>query len=443
MIRIVFLLSVITVIGILYFEHDIYWRPYNDTGQESLASIHAHGFAIANLGGLSKNPVIARDIDVENGKIKEYNHWPNGFFITLAVCIKLFGNTEVVGRSVALLYAITGLYLMAFAFKGKSGLSYLMVPVIMSTPIGRNCISFVFVDAALLFWIGFIAMAVSLRNKGSLFPTLTFRIGVILSPFFIQTIAPFAFFGACARYICDHKNKKVFFYDLLCVFGALAIVMVFLSWTSNGILSGAKELLEQFLHRASIKMRYQESVSFKDLLGIIKHHYYMNFGVLSILVPLTYLILLKNKAAQSFLLLAVFIYSLLLRNYVGVHIFANLPLISISLFTIANGIELVPMTESFAARAYVAAIILSTILFRNNYNYYILDKNVEAQINSFRRIKPELLNTNYNAFHVHDGDNWRIPQMFCGERIIRGIVNAEKKNPGIINLQKLTVTGAE
>lgn len=183
MIRIVSLISVITVISILYFEHEIYWRPYNDTGQESLASIHAHGFAIANFGGLGKNPVIAREIDVENGKIKEYNHWPNGFFITLAVCIKTFGNTEVVGRSLALFYAISGLYLMAFAFQGKIGLSYLMVPVVMSTPIGRDCVSFVFVDAALMFWIGFIAMAVSLSNKGSLVPTVIFRIGVILSPF--------------------------------------------------------------------------------------------------------------------------------------------------------------------------------------------------------------------------------------------------------------------
>lgn len=229
----------------------------------------------------------------------------------------------------------------------------------------------------------------------------------------------------------------------MCVFSALAIVIVFLSWTSNGILCGAKELLLQFMHRASINMRYQENVSFYDIFRTITHHYYINIGILSILVPFAYLSLLKNKAAQSFLLLAVFIYSMLLRNYVGVHIFANLPLISISLFTIANGIELVLIAEYFAARACVAVIILLSLLFKQNYTYYMVDKNIEAQINSFRRIKSKLLNTNYNAFHVHDGDNWRIPQMFCGERIIRGIVNAEKKNPGIINLQKLTVTGVE
>lgn len=441
--KLLFCLSALAVIAILYLGRSSYWRPYNDTEQESVASIHAHGFAIANFAGLGRNPVVARHIDVQTGTVVEYNHWPNAFFLTLAAAIKLFGNTETVGRSVALLYTIPGLYLLAFAFRNRNGLSYLVVPIVICTPIGRACLPFVFVDAALLFWIGFMAAAVSLIHSNPSLSTRLFRAGAVIAPFFIQLIAPFAFFGAVARYLCGHRCRKTLWYDLLCVVGAFLLVLFFLSWTSKGVAAGASELAAQYLHRASVSMRYEENVSFVDLIRTMAKHYYLNLGMFAILLPLAYANLIRQRSPQVCLLLAALVYGVLLRNYVGIHVFANLPLISVSLFTLWSGIERITVAEGLAGRTSIALLLVISFFTTSGFSYYALDHAVNYQVRPLRSMEGEVLRSQYNCFFVQDGDNYRIPQMFCGERVVRGIMAGEKKKMGVINLEKGTLTAAE
>ncbi|MBU5636454.1 hypothetical protein KOM00_06865 [Geomonas sp. Red69] len=435
-----FCVSVLAVAAILYLRRADYWRPYNDTPQESVVSMHAHGFAVANFAGVWPNPVLARDVDVEHGKITEYNHWPNAFFLTLAAAIKLFGNTEMVGRSLALLYTIPGLYLLAFAFRNKSGVSYLAVPVLLVSPIGRDCLSFVFIDAALLFWIGFLAAAVSLTRDRPATATRLFRLGSLVAPFFIHLIAPFAFFGALARFWWGHRDRNVLCRDLLCVVGAFCTVMFFLSWTSSGLAAGARELLAQYLHRANLSQRYSENIGLFSLLITLAKHFYVNLGYFALVLPLAFVNLARRRSLQAYLLPAVLVYTLLLRNYIGLHVFANLPLVSISTFTLVAGAEQVWPDERLWPRVALGAVLVASLFPTRLFSYYCVDQHVNAQVRALRLLEPEILKSPCNSFTIVGGDNYRVPQMFCGERVVRGIVNGEPKRHGVIDLGRRTVT---
>src|SRR5712692_6983153 len=90
----------VVVLGVY---RNVYWRPFDDSPQEATVSYHAFGFAAANGAGLGQNPLVARDIDVRESRIRPYPHWPNGFFLLFEAVLRVFGRTEAVGRSFAIL----------------------------------------------------------------------------------------------------------------------------------------------------------------------------------------------------------------------------------------------------------------------------------------------------------------------------------------------------
>lgn len=436
------LLSLLAVAALLYVGRAHYWRPYQDTPQESVVSMHAHGFALANFAGLGRNPVIAREIDVANGAVSEYNHWPNAFFLTLAAAIKLFGNTETVGRSLALAYTVSGLFLLAFAFRNKTGLSYLVVPVVVASPIGRDCLSFVFIDASFIFWIGFLAASVSLTRSRPLLATRLFRSGALVAPFFIHLIAPFAFMGGVARFLCAHRDKRTLFYDLLCVVGAFVAVILLLCWTGRGFVSGGQELLAQYLHRANLSQRYNENVGLATLFAFLGDYCGVNLGPFRVLLPFSYLYLVRQRSLQSHLLLAVLVYSLLLRNYVGVHVFANLPFVAVSFFTLVSGLERM-REQSAGLRWAVAGCLLVSLFLPRHFSYYDLNGVVMFQTKALQSLRADIERSPYNRFTILNGDNCKVAQFYCGERVLRGIVNGEEKRRGVIDLKYRTVLPAQ
>lgn len=450
-----FFFSLISVIIILIVQKQVYWRPYNDTLQESLASFHAHGFALANFAGLGKNPFVARDIDVKEAKIHVYNHWPNSFFLILGIAIKIFGNTEMVGRSVAISLTLTGLYLLAFAFRGKNGLSFLGVPLLLITPIGKAAIPFVFIDASFIFWIGFLSAVISLHGTRTRVYNCLFRFGIILSHFFIHLIFPFAFFGAIARFL-QHKNVKELTIDLLFVLISFTGIIVFLSWTDNGFRDGFNELLLQFLHRSNISLRYSENVTFIQLFLTLSRHLIYNMGILSIFLPFTYFYIFIKKNPALFLLPTAIVYSIIMRNYAGVHVFANLPFISIAWMSFLLGLELFVgdvlcrnnFKKNFIKVMFLLLFItllpinillmIKPIIFRSIFSktYYSTDKQIEQERNLYLKIKDKIDSSSYNAFMVKDDEDRRTIQFYAGERVIKGIINKEKKKSAYIDLNK-------
>lgn len=271
-VKINLLFAILLSVAILAANRDVFWRPYIYNPHDALVSAHAHGFAMTNFAAGWKNPVMAKEIDLENGAIREYNHWPNGFFLVLAGAIKIFGSTEAVGRTVALLFTLSGLFFLAAAWRDRRGFVYLAIPLVLASRLGRDALPFVFLDAALFFFIALLSYAVSLAEKEKTRrpAKILFRAVAIISPFFCQLIAPFTAAGAVVLYFF-HKNKKQLAADLaIAIFSVLA-VLFFLSWTDQGLVSGAKELTAQFLHRSSIETRYEESVSFMSLgLAVLK-----------------------------------------------------------------------------------------------------------------------------------------------------------------------------
>jgi len=220
-----FLLSLVVTIAVLNGQRSVYWRPYDDNPQESLASFHAHGFALANQAGGIRNPFVARHFDAANGTVVPYNHWPNGFFALFSLVIRAAGNTETVGRTFALLLNLLGAYLLAWAFRDRFGFVFFGVPLLLALPIGRAAMPFVFVDAALFCWLGFLALAVAAgepekyRRAGR----ILFRLTAVLAPFFCQLIAPFLLAGAVARY-AFHRRCREFIADVAIASAAVAVL---------------------------------------------------------------------------------------------------------------------------------------------------------------------------------------------------------------------------
>lgn len=449
----IFILSFILVITILIFHRQIYWRPYNETIQYSLASYHAHGFAIANFAGLGKNPFVAREINIGEAKIQIYNHWPNLFFLTLSLAIKIFGNIEVVGRTVAILYNLIGLYLLAFSFRGKRGFSFIGVPLLLLAPLGKAAIPFVFIDASFILWIGILSAIASLNITKIKLSTYLFRSGIFISHFFIQLIFPFTIFLAYSRFI-QHKNIKKFIIDLIIVFISFSLIIIFLSWNEKGIYKGFHELLLQFLHRSSIVLRYPENVTFVQLLLNFIRHLVYNFGLLTLFLPFSYYYIYRKKNCALYLLPAVIVYSVIMRNYVGVHTFANLPFIAISYMSLLLGLEIL-MNDIFNKKEknkiiktiflflFVSLLSMNIILaikpifFASVFNekYYLIDKQMANERQLFLNIKNKIEYSHYNAFIIQDG-TYRIDQFFLGEKVINGIINKNKKKSAYINLKK-------
>ena len=133
---------------------DTYWRPFDDTAQESVASGYAYGFAAASVADLAPNPIVARFPNSSTGRVVPYPHWTNGFFLLLEGWLRIFGRTETAGRSLALLLNLAGFALVIAALGREDWLLYLTLPLLVVSAIGRDALPFVFNDAVLCCSIG-------------------------------------------------------------------------------------------------------------------------------------------------------------------------------------------------------------------------------------------------------------------------------------------------
>jgi len=275
--------------------------------------------------------------NLPSGTIKNYNHWPNGFFAVFALVIKIFGSNEVTGRSFAILLNLSGLFIVAASFVRKNKIVYLAVPFILLSRMGRDAVPFVFLDSAFFLFVSLIVYAVSLLDevKNHKKARNIFLVASIVGPFFCQLIIIFSFLAVPVFYYFD-RNKKRLLVNLFLPFLATVVVLLGMSLAGQGFLNGFIELYKQFMHRVGIHERYDEYVSFFSLAKTIGKHWLLNLNFLMIFIPLSWWSLFRQKNPTAYFLPAAIIYSFVMRNYVGVHFFAGLPVTAAAIFTVIS-----------------------------------------------------------------------------------------------------------
>ena len=469
------LVSLLLTLIVLFLHKDHYWSPYVTT-QDWVGSAYAHGCAIANEIGLKKNPFMIHDVDFVHHRIHEYTHWPNGHFFIFYLIIKLFGNTEMVGRSFAVALNVIAIILMVFAFRDKRGLLFYAVPMLLLTPIARDAIPYVFIEPSFHFWIGFAALSVSFveTSEGLRLSRILFRTSLILAPFFAHLMLPFLLLGAITRFLF-HKNKKELIIDVIILFGVYCCVFLALAWSEKGLYEGGKDLFLQFLHRSNIEMRFEEEtqISVVRLADIFIYKLKHNLLVFWYLLPLAWIFCFIHRKSIAFLLPAAVINILIMANYVGPHVFAQYNLIMISFVTVFFFVAyllnvltesitcgLSPETKSNNSRnnyniIFKIAIFISVSIFacyevRIQTTSYRVEPDIVNLRNTFNSLKTEIENSECNCFDrisLQNGSLIRYNgrtislygQLFLGEKVLASIKRNETALCGGINLEERTL----
>jgi hypothetical protein len=420
------ILAVILSALIITINAPVYFRHYISKDQDAVTSAHAHGFALTNFVAESwQNPLVAKEIDLAHGKIIAYNHWPNGFFAVFALVIKIFGNTEMTGRTFAIILNLIGLFLLAAAFSRKNKIVFLAVPFILLSRMGRDAVPFVFLDAAFFLFIGLIVYSVSLLDDAKNYNKARniFLIASIVGPFFCQLIAIFSFLALPVFYYFD-RNKKRLAVNLLWLFSAIVVVMIGMSFSGQSFASGAAELWKQFLYRSSIHALNGEYVSFFSLLETIGKHWLLNLNFLAILIPFAWWSLFKRKDPGAYFLPAAIIYSLLMRNYVGIHFFAGFPITAAAVFTVIAALADWLEKKNLGIVFLILLIISATGAALVREKYYTFE-NIKEQHDVYAAIaaSPEAQDCRSFDITAPDGGEvfYHLPQFFLGPIVIKHI----------------------
>lgn len=439
-------------VAILVTNWDVYTRPFTDTLQESQASFHAFGFALTN-GLLDwRNPFIPRELNCYEGVPREWNSWPNGFFLVLLVAVELFGQSEFVGRITSLVLNLGGLLLLTAAFFRRYPLTAFLLPLTLASSIGRDSLSFVFVDAMVFPIIGAAWFFAVQRSRG-VFGSLPIRLVLILGPFFFH-LASILLMGPIAWSYLRSRNWRQLAFDGLSWAGGLLTSLLLLSLSRDGLAEGFTRLTSRYLHRANVEMEFIEVVTWTQALTTLRQSLHANvfylipwtsilWAGLLVLIIGAWLAVNSRGTLITIVILAgtVVVYFLVLTNYVTVHVFARLPLVVT--LTLIGLIGLSQIMRDLAGYAQapsnrwpmiltipsvLAVLVISLISLAGIPRSYSIDESVV-------QLRAEL--TNYVTKHdlstytIFQDTNHevidplelfpRMCQFYFGEQIVRGI----------------------
>lgn len=321
---------------LLAWQWSTYVRPFNGTLQESLASFHTYGFALSNRVLDGHNPFIARELNCYLGETREYNHWPNGFFAFFNAVIWAFGPSQLVGRLTALAFSLLGLMALVAALYRRYPFIAFVLPLTVASSLGRDSLSFVFIDAVMLPVIG-VAWLLAVRRQANDGYSWPLRALVFGAPFFLHLTSVFTIFVIIWAFCVDRRLTRGLG-DVAAWLLGLVLTLFALSWTTEGISAGAQKLFSRYLHRASLDPGDSEFVGWGDLLSSVTVTIHQNvffaapwrsvlWMALVLAVAFTWLALRSRPTLllTATMVASVVVYCILLRNYVGVHLFARLP----------------------------------------------------------------------------------------------------------------------
>jgi hypothetical protein len=320
--------------AVLAFHSDTYWRPFDDSPQESVVSFHAFGFAAANGAGLWPNPFVARDIDVRESRIRPYPHWPNGFFLLFELVLRTFGRTEVVGRWFAILGTMLGFTLIVVSVGERTRLLYAALPLILLSSSGRDSVPFVFLDVAQYVWIGALLWITAHLSESRHYNGI-FRAATLAALFFNQLVLPYAAVIIILKWT-KQRSARDLILDCAALGAGGVSIMLAMAAGAGSIDAGRGELIRIFRYRASQPLGDWS----KALAGELRDGLHLGWAGI-ILVAAAWVVCLRAREwrivslAPSYLL-----FGLVLREYVTMHHFARLLLVFFCLATLLAGAEL-------------------------------------------------------------------------------------------------------
>ncbi len=321
--------------AVLVAGRHTYWRPFDDTPQESMASGHAYGFAAASVASLWPNPVVARYPNPRRGVVGAYPHWPNGFFLIFETYLRLFGRTEIAGRWFAILGNLAGFTLVLLSLGRDDWLVFLTLPLLALSAIGRDALSFVFNDVGLCFSIGLL-MYLGTRALGPSGDRL-FRAGVLVCLFVNYLIAPYAAGIALLRWY-ERRSFRTLAMDLTVLAAGTAVVLGACAAARTGG-------LEAGLSEAERIYAYRSDRTLADVYRLLNLDLRLSLNlepVSSHVVALAWLIVVAARQWRvAFLMPSFLMFTVLLREYVVSHHFTRLPFVFFCLITVAVAVAVV------------------------------------------------------------------------------------------------------
>lgn len=431
--------------AVLAFHRHTYWRPFEDTPQESLASFHAYSFAAANGAGLGFNPIVARHVNIEDSQIQRYPHWPNGFFLVFEGVLRVFGRTETVGRSFAILGTLLGFTLVVVSLGRNELLVYATVPLTLLSGMGRDAVPFVFIDMALIGSVGAL-LWVTAHLASSRHYNLVFRSVMLAALLLNHLVAPYAVVIILLKWSESRSNRDLLI-DLATLGAGAGAVLLALAVALVDPRAGVAELYRIFAFRSGGSLELWYDALNWDLRQSLRLE-----PLTSYLVAAAWLIALAARQWRTAILLPSFLlYGLVLREYVATHVFARLLLIFFSLLTVLVAVEV--MAQRFqrlkgwsralpAARALVAVTL--AVRAGLGTQQYETDPQVQSARHSLMRIvnKPENAAAleRCNAFRfVHIGHRAdphdRIGQFFFAQRVVERIRRGEPVRRCLVDLE--------
>jgi hypothetical protein len=417
---------------ILAFHRHVYWRAFDDHPQESTVSFHAFGFAAANGAGLGPNPLVARHIDVRRSVIQPYNHWPNGFFLLLEGILRIFGRTESVGRSVAILGTLTGFSLLMISLGRDSPLVYAALPLLLLSAAGRDAVGFLFLDVALNLSMGALML---LAGRPRLF-----RVALAVALTLNHLIAPFAAALVLLRWR-ESRSPRGLLIDGVVLAGGFTAVLLALAAGLGSVAAGRDELWRIFRFRSGLPAGGWPAA----LYGEWRDLFY--FGPLgTVLVAAAWIRIVRTRQWRTALLLPSYLlFTLLLRQYVAIHHFARLPFVFFTLLTLAVALDTLPRRAGWALLLLLAIpISLGKQQYESNLGMQIGRAGLVRLVND--PVQAARLE-NCNAFHFQPDFREQgfdpfglMGQFFFGPYVVERLRRGEPIRPCTVNWERSTVT---
>lgn len=420
-------LSLLLSLAVLVKKNDIYWRPYNVTAQDSLASFLSHGMAMANrLPHSSWNILMPHEIVCATGERKEYSHWPNGFFLTLDYVLRAFGNSETTGRSFALVLNCAGIFLLACSLLPSASFGFFILPLLLLSVVGRAGLSFVFADAALVFFLGLIALLAVHRGK-SRYHDMAFIAAMLLSLAFVHMLFIFCFFFVLGSFLSDHKSKKKFIRDLALLGLGILFVMGALCAKEAGFVFGARELWFKLLHRTTSAPPGNPIGFWQGRYEHLRDPILMNVKMFALLLPLGFWQMFQSRRyLPLFFCLGAIAYQSIMFNYTSEHFFTSIPYVASILLICMLGAESLLLRAWRSRRIWSVTVTLIALVLvidsckkiSGQANWYELDPHLQALRLSYQKLTKTNDLRGYTSFNnTSQFDAWGMCQYYFGEQI--------------------------
>ncbi len=315
---------VLSTVIVIWFRAD-YFRPYVDTPQSSLASSDLHDFAWAST--LYTNPLdllfVARRVTLD-GMLSFYPHYTNGYPLLVRAYYAAFGDGLLASRMLPISLVAIGaiMFLAALQRDARNPLAFLALPLLYLSSIGRDAANFEMLEPAHFPIVGLCALVL----YGASVPRWAKAACIVLCVTIYQVSAVFILAIIVAEYL-RARNRADLAVTVLALF-AVALVVAGAFLRAGGVAEFERILLQRSGIDSTV-YGFDESVSFAALNQVYSIRVHQSIAPLLFFMSVVEIVLLIMQ--RRFLLPSVYLgfiaYSIVLRNFVGMHSFTFLPFI--------------------------------------------------------------------------------------------------------------------